>query len=151
MLLKMVPEAISAAWPQLEKHIKRAMPEAERSDSAMSTLLNMLLIDRAHCWVSYDSENNNRANFVVVTIPTVNTMTGEKNLLLYNVTNSNSIDMKTSNRMWLEGYQAIGKFMRANGFKKLVSYFETDNKNSYDIAKKLDANIMYYSEIPIHD
>ena len=144
MLLKMIPEAVSATWDEIGEQIERALPESEKTETTMSNLLQMLLLGQADCWTSFDSEDGNRINFVGVTIPIYNGVTGEKNLLLYNVTNSIPMDLKTSNRLWLEGFRAFGKYMRANGFTKLVSYF--DNDRSLRIAKRLGAEIKYYVE-----
>lgn len=147
MLLKMVPEAVAASWPDIERHVRRALPESENTDISMSNLLEMLLTERAQCWVSYDSKNNNKANLVVVTVPIRSGITGEMNLLLYNVTRSDVMDLKTSNRMWLEGFVALGKFMRANGFSKLVGYFDNENHRSLKLAKRFGAKITHYMEI----
>jgi len=147
----MVPEAISAAWDQISYHIERALPDSERTESTINNLLEMMLLGQADCWAVYDAEDDNRVCFVVVTVPIFNGITGEKNLLLYNVTNSDSVDMKTSNRMWVEGLQALQKFMKANGFSKLVSYFPDENHRSFKLAKRFGADIRYYIEIGVED
>ena len=147
MLIKMIPEAISATWDEISYHIERALPEGERTETTMSNLLKMLLLGQADCWTSYDSENNNKVNFVGVTVPIYNGITGEKNLLLYNVTNSINMDLKTSNRLWLEGVQTFKKYAKANGFSKLVSYFETDNHRSLKLVRRLKAEVKYYIEL----
>ena len=147
MLLRMIPEAVSKAWPEISEHIKRALPEDEKNGDVLNNLLDLLLLGQADCWVSYDPKNDNKANFVVVTVPIHNGITGEKNLLLYNVTVNDKIDLKTSNRMWLEGYQALNKFMRANGFNKLVSYFDGKNSRSFKLAKRFGADVKYYIEV----
>jgi len=144
VLLRMIPEAVSATWDEISTQIERAIPDSEKTDETMSNLLRLLLTGQADCWTSYDSENDNKVNFIGITIPIFNGVTGEKNLLLYNVTNSETMDLKTSNRLWLEGFQAFGKYMRANGFKKLVSYF--DNERSLRVSKRLGAEIKYYVE-----
>lgn len=147
MLLKMIPEAISAAWDQISYHIERALPEGEKTDWTMNNLLEMLLLGQADCWTSYDAEDNNKVNFIGVTVPIYNGITGEKNLLLYNVTNSVNMDLKTSNRLWLEGVQAFKKYAQANGYKKLVSYFEEDNHRSLRLVRRLGADVKYYMEL----
>ena len=147
MLLKMIPEAISAAWDQISYHIERALPEGEKTPATMNNLLEMLLVGQAHCWTSYDAEDNNKVNFIGVTVPIYNGITGEKNLLLYNVTNSVNMDLKTSNRLWLEGLQAFKKYSRANGYSKLVSYFDDDNNRSLRLSRRLGADIKYYIEV----
>ena len=147
MLLKMIPEAISAAWDQISYQVERAMPEGEKTETTMNNLLEMLLLGQADCWTSYDSEDDNKVNFVGITVPIYNGITGEKNLLLYNVTNSINMDLKTSNRLWLEGVQAFKKYAKANGFSKLVSYFETDNHRSLRLVKRLGAEVKYYIEL----
>ena len=144
MLLKMIPEAISATWDQISYQVERAIPDDEKTETTMNNLLDMLLLGQADCWTSYDSRDNNKVNFIGITVPIYNGITGEKNLLLYNVTNTDHMDLKTSNRLWLEGFEAYGKYMRANGFKKLVSYF--DNERSLNISKRLGAEIRYYVE-----
>ena len=144
MLLRMIPEAVSATWNEISTQIERAMPESEKTEATMNNLLRMLLVGQADCWTSYDSENDNKVNFIGITIPIFNSVTGEKNLLLYNVTNSEDMDLKTSNRLWLEGFEAFKKYMRANGFMKLVSYF--DNERSLKVSKRLGAEIKYYVE-----
>ena len=150
MLLRMVPEAISAAWPEISRHIERALPDEEKTETTLSNLLEMLLVGQAHCWVAYDAQDDNRACFVVVTVPIHNGITGEKNLLLYNVTNSESVDLKTSNRMWLEGFQALRKFMNANGYNRLVSYFDDKNHRSFKLAKRFGAEVRYYIELDMN-
>jgi len=149
VLLKMVPEAISAAWDQLSYHIERALPDEEKTPTTMNNLLEMMLVDQAHCWTSYDAEDNNKVNFVGVTVPIYNGITGEKNLLLYNVTNSVDMDLKTSNRLWFEGLQAFRKYGQANGYKKLVSYFDLENNRSFRLSKRFGADIKYYVEVDI--
>jgi len=150
VLIKMIPEAISAAWDQISYHIERALPDGEKTEKTMNNLLEMLLVDQAHCWASYDSEDNNKVNFIGVTVPIYNGITGEKNLLLYNVTNSDDMmNLKTSNRLWLEGFQAFGKYMKANGFSKLVSYFDESNNRSFRLAKRFGAEIKYYIELGV--
>jgi len=143
----MIPEAISAAWDQISYHIERALPEGEKTDWTMNNLLEMLLLGQADCWTSYDAEDNNKVNFIGVTVPIYNGITGEKNLLLYNVTNSVNMDLKTSNRLWLEGVQAFKKYAQANGYKKLVSYFEEDNHRSLRLVRRLGADVKYYMEL----
>ena len=150
MLLRMIPEAVSATWDEISAQLERAMPESEKTERTMSNLLEMLLIGQADCWTSYDSENDNKVNFIGVTVPIYNGITGEKNLLLYNVTNSDSeMDLKTSNRLWLEGLQAFRKYMKANGFSKLVSYFDDTNTRSFRLAKRFGAEIKYYMELGV--
>ena len=149
MLLKMVPEAVTAAWPEIKMHVQRALPEKEQDEKVMSKLLEMLLMERAQCWVSYDTQNDRKANFIGVTIPLYDETTGSKNLLLYNVTNSDQLDLKTSNRMWLEGLEALTKYMKANGFVKLVSYFNDENNRSLRLSKRLGATVKYYVELEV--
>ena len=147
MLLKMIPSAISAAWDGLSYHIEQALPDSERTDQTMNNLLQLLLLEQASCWVSYDSQNDNKVNFVIVLVPVINGIAGEKNLLIYAITNNASIDLKTSNRMWLEGFAALKKYMLANGFKRLVSYFDDDNHRSFKLAKRFGAKVSHYMEL----
>ena len=149
MLLKMIPEAISTTWGDIKEQIERALPEHEQTEKTMTNLLEMLLLGKADCWTSYDAEDNNKINFIVVTMPVYNELTGEKNLLIYNVTNSVIMDLKTSNRLWIEGFQALQKYMKANGFSRLVSYFDDTNNRSFKIAKRFGADIKYYIEIGV--
>ena len=149
MLIKMIPEAISAAWDQISYHIERALPEGEKTERTMNNLLEMLLVGQADCWTSYDAEDNNKVNFIGVTVPIYNGITGEKNLLLYNVTNTDHMDLKTSNRLWFEGLQAFQKYMKANGFSKLVSYFDDKNNRAFRLAKRFGAEIKYYIELGV--
>jgi len=142
----MVPEAISRTWEQISYHIERALPEGENNNQTLNNLLEMFLTGHADCWVSYD-EKDKQPNFLVTTVPIYNGITGEKNLLLYNVTNSDSIDLKTSNRMWLEGYQCLMKYMRANRFTKLISYFDDENHRSLKLAKRFGGVVRYYVEV----
>ena len=146
MLLKMIPEAISAAWDQISYHIERALPEEEKH--VMNNLLEMFLTNQAMCWISYDKDDKSQ-NFIMTTIPVYNGITGQKNLLIYNITNSSSIDFKTSNRMWLEGFVALKKYMKANGYSRLLSYFDDENHRSLQIAKRFGAAIKYYIEIDV--
>ena len=146
MLLKMVPEAISAAWDQISYHIERALPEDERTDTTLNNLLEMFLTGQATCWVSYNKDDKNQ-NFIMTLVPVYNGISGTKNLLIYNITNSSSIDMKTSNRMWLEGFVALKKYMKDKGFTKLVSYFDKENYRSLRMAERFGADVKYYIEI----
>jgi hypothetical protein len=125
------------------------MPEGEKTERTMNNLLEMILLGQADCWTSYDAEDNNKVNFIGITVPIYNGITGEKNLLLYNVTNTDHMDLKTSNRLWLEGLQAFRKYMKANGFSKLVSYFDTDNNRSLRLVKRFGAEIKYYIELGV--
>jgi hypothetical protein len=125
------------------------MPEGEKTERTMNNLLEMLLLGQADCWTSYDSQDDNKVNFIGITVPIYNGITGEKNLLLYNVTNTDHMDLKTSNRLWLEGLQAFRKYMKANGFSKLVSYFDTDNNRSLRLVKRFGAEIKYYIELGV--
>ena len=149
MLLKMIPEAVSATWDQISYQVERAMPEGEKTERTMNNLLEMILLGQADCWTSYDAEDDNKVNFIGITVPIYNGITGEKNLLLYNVTNTDHMDLKTSNRLWLEGLQAFRKYMKANGFSKLVSYFDTDNNRSLRLVKRFGAEIKYYIELGV--
>jgi hypothetical protein len=149
VLLRMVPDAISASWDEVKLHIERALPDSERTEKTLSNILSLLLLERADCWAVYDDQDNNKVCFVVVTMPVFNGITGEKNLLLYNVTNSEKIDLKTSNRMWLEGFQALQKYMKANGFSKLVSYFDDKNHRSFKLAERFGADVRYYIELEV--
>ena len=149
MLLKMIPEAVSATWDQISYQVERAMPEGEKTERTMNNLLEMILLGQADCWTSYDSQDGNKVNFIGITVPIYNGITGEKNLLLYNVTNTDHMDLKTSNRLWLEGLQAFRKYMKANGFSKLVSYFDTDNHRSLRLVKRFGAEIKYYIELGV--
>lgn len=150
MLLRMIPEAVAKTWPEIRRNIEMALPEGEKTESTMNNLLEMILLGQAQCWTSYDSENNNKVNFIGVTVPIHNGITGEKNLLLYNVTNSDDgMSLKTSNRLWLEGLQAFTKYMKANGFSKLVSYFDDTNNRSFRLAKRFGAEIKYYIELEV--
>jgi len=147
VLLKMVPETIAATWPNISEHIERALPADELTETTMNNLLNMLLLEHASCWVSYDSENEREINFVIVLMPVNNRITGEKNLLIYSMSSAGNVDLKTSNRMWLEGFQAMQKYMKANGYRKLVSYFNERNNRSLKMAERYGAEIKYYIEI----
>ena len=149
MLLRMIPEAVSATWDQISYQVERAMPEGEKTERTMNNLLEMILLGQADCWTSYDSQDGNKVNFIGITVPIYNGITGEKNLLLYNVTNTDHMDLKTSNRLWLEGLQAFRKYMKANGFSKLVSYFDDTNNRSFRLAKRFGAEIKYYIELEV--
>jgi hypothetical protein len=145
----MIPEAVSATWDQISYQVERAMPEGEKTERTMNNLLEMILLGQADCWTSYDSQDGNKVNFIGITVPIYNGITGEKNLLLYNVTNTDHMDLKTSNRLWLEGLQAFRKYMKANGFSKLVSYFDDTNNRSFRLAKRFGAEIKYYIELEV--
>jgi hypothetical protein len=149
VLLRMIPEAVSATWDQISYQVERAMPEGEKTERTMNNLLEMILLGQADCWTSYDSQDGNKVNFIGITVPIYNGITGEKNLLLYNVTNTDHMDLKTSNRLWLEGLQAFRKYMKANGFSKLVSYFDDTNNRSFRLAKRFGAEIKYYIELEV--
>ena len=147
MLLRMVPEAISAAWPSLEIHIKRSLPGEMGSDFVMNKLLEAFLLDRASVWVSYNPKESDEVNFIMVLTHLYDEYSNTKNLNIYAITNIKDIDLKTSNRMWLEGFVALRKYMQANGYSKLTGYFDQENFRSRKMVERFGGTIRYYTEI----
>jgi hypothetical protein len=147
VLLRMVPDALVKIWPDIKGHIASALPEGERGEAALNKLLESLLQNVATCWISYDPKNENRPNFAMVLLPIYDSFVDERNLNIYSITRFDDIDLKTSNRMWLDGFVALRKYMKANGFSKLVGHFDLDNFRSLKMAEKFGAKIRHYIEI----
>ena len=150
MLLRMIPDALANIWPDIKGHIAEALPAGERGEAALNKLLESLLQNVATCWISYDPKNGNKPNFAMVLTPLYDSFIEEKNLNIYSITRFDDMDLKTSNRMWLEGFVALKKYMNEFGYAKLIGHFDEENVRSLKMARRFGAKVRYYIEIDMN-
>ena len=143
MILRLMPEAVSRQWGELNKMIAKSLPADERSDTTLTNILEGVMRNQLFCWVSYDSQSGNGVNFVFVLAPLIDPFKGENNLLLYTITRVQSIDKELTVRMYQEGYVALKKFMTKHGYHKLVGFINEDNNGLVKRAKGFGAELRW--------
>jgi len=152
MLLQLTTDAITNSWEELSEEIKRALPENERSDAVLNNILNELLLQRASCWISYDSQDNNSINTYLVFSVHYDEFAQNKNLnVLAMVRNNKFVNMQDTVRLYQEGMEALKKYMLANGFKKLTGFVSTDKKRHIKTLAALGFKFQYQIELDMED
>jgi len=141
MILKLMPEAVARQWDFLKPQIKKSLPKNEQSESTLNGVLEGIMKNQIQCWLSYDNQNNNEVNAVMLFTVIEDPFAGERNLLLYAITRVDSIDDVTTLRMWQEGFQAVMKLMKKGGYSKLVGFIDEENKYLVNLAKQMGAKL----------
>jgi hypothetical protein len=144
MLLRLMPEAVSRQWDFIMPQVRRSMPPDEQSDSTMNGILRGILRNQIQCWISYDTENNNEVNAILLLTIIEDPFKDEKNMLLYAITRVTGIDKATTLRMYQEGIQAIMKVMKKGGYSKLVGFIDKENNYLVKTAEELGAKLRWH-------
>lgn len=144
MILKLMPEVVSKQWDVLSGHIAKSLPEDERSPATLLNILEGILKGQIHCWISYDSLNNNDINAVILLTTIIDPFKGETNVLVYTITRIRKMDSETTLRMYQEGMEALTKFMKANRFNKLIGFIDEDNTGLTARVKMLGAKLRWH-------
>ena len=140
MLINMVPQAVSAVWDEVVKHIERSLLPEERNELFLNRLLEEILLGQSTLWISYDPENNNKPNALLVLSQLYDTLNVARNLNLLVLTRFEEMDQATTERMYREGMIAIAKFMKAKGYKKLFGHIDMRNEHLIAKARELGFN-----------
>jgi hypothetical protein len=144
MILRLLPEVVSKQWTALSGYIAKSLPEGERSQRTLLNILDGILGEKIHCWISYDSQKNNDVNAIVLLTTISDPFKEEKNLLVYTITRVEKMSAEVTLRMYQEGMEALHKFMRANGFSKLIGYIDENNTNLVSRIKSLGADLRWH-------
>jgi len=118
MLTKLLPDQISKFWPIIKYAVEESLPPTvgEHPDK-MNRILSAALSGKLEVWASYEHPTN-RFEAIVVTQFLYDDASNMKNLLLYCVYGY----AKISESSWLEAWESMSKYAKAEGCKKIVCY-----------------------------
>jgi hypothetical protein len=118
MLTKLLPDQISSFWPVIKYAIEESLPPmVGDSPDKMNRILSSCLSGGLEVWASYQHLDN-KFEAIVVTQFLYDDASNMKNLLLYCVYGY----VKISETSWVEAWEAMNKYAKANGCKKIVCY-----------------------------
>lgn len=146
MLLRMMPEKAAEMWHEIVPVMLTTLPEDERGQDVINNVLSMVVSNIAQIWLSYEQGEEKKINGMVFTSTIYDGFTGSKNLLVYSLAKIGDIDSKTVDKMTIEGFEALSKYAKKHGFKKLIGYTELDRVK--EIVENLNGKVTSMVTIP---
>ena len=139
MLTKLLPDQIAKFWPVIKYAVEESLPPTvgEHSDK-MNRVLSAMLCGKLEVWISYKrNENDTKIEAVLVTQFLYDEASNTKNLLLYCLYGYSVI----SNESWVEGFEAISKYAKAEGCSEVLAY--SANEDVVSMSKKFGADTSF--------
>jgi hypothetical protein len=149
MILKLLSESIVQQWPELSGYIESALPKQDRSSKTMTNILDMLLQNRMSCWLSYDPDDNNRPNVLLLFTSAYDPFTEEHNLLTYAYVSLFKLGPRKTIEMRKQAIEGIKKFMLANGYKNLVGFTNESDKGLLQMVDSFGAVCRTYWSVAL--
>lgn len=138
MLLMLLPAQVADRWEVIKFAIEKALPPFElASPDAMNKILEDLLNGKMQCWASFQKASEALDIDGVVVTEIGESRSGLRSLLIYALYGFQQVSEKS----WLDGIEALGKFARANKCMYVTAY--TDIEYMVDMAKKLGGSAEY--------
>lgn len=138
MLVQLSLEQVAKFWDVVKYSIEESLPPiAGESPGRMNDILASLLSGAMQCWVSYDKENTNRFEGVVVTEIIGDQRDRSRALLVYSLYGYSEV----SDGSWAEGYNALSKWARSEGCGRMIGY--TSNEKVIRTVRSLGGNADY--------
>jgi len=130
MLVKLFPEQVAERWDFIKPAIDNSLPllADDESPDRMNNILESLLLNQMHCWVSY---NGKKINGVVTTKIAFDDATKTNSLLLYSAYSFGD----TNKSDWIGGFETLSKFAKSIKCSKLIAY--TDNEDIVRLFERL--------------
>ena len=133
MLTKLLPDQIAKFWDVIKYAIEDSIPPiATWTPNMTNKVLSSLLCGKAHCWISYTLEEEQRKlEGVVITKILLDDISDTRNLLIYCLCGYDGFQKDS----WLKGFKSLVKFAASQNCKCIVAY--TDIPSIINMTKKL--------------
>jgi len=135
MLIRLLPEQISAYWDVISKTIERSLPPTVTySPNVLNKILKALLVEDMICWAASENagEKMKVVGFIVTTF-VADAITGDESLLIYSM--SGLGEPVIDNAIWIDGLKTLHKFAKASSCSKIVGY--TDVRGVINFVKRM--------------
>lgn len=145
VLVQLSLDQVAKLWDVIKYSIEESLPPTVgESPDKMNNILANLLSGAMQCWVSYDRNNTNKFEGVVVTEMIADRCDRSKVLLIYSLYGYEII----SGNSWMEGYSALSKWARSERCTRIVGY--TNSDKVVRVVKNLGGNADYaFVTVPI--
>jgi len=139
MLIKLTAEQISVYWNDVKNAMLAAVPPiAYESKDKMHLVLEGLLTDNMHCWVSVRKEDEgNIIDAILVTSINFDPYSNTRSLLIYSMTATRL----TRAASWISGIETLRKFAKKKKCNRVIAY--SDNPQIVKICAKLGGDTSY--------
>jgi hypothetical protein len=122
MINRLLPEQISKFWDVIKYAVEQSLPPTvgDHPDK-MNRILGSMLCGKIDVWMSYTVNGEKRKlNGLVVTRFLYDDASDTKTLLLYCA--YSYADERIAHEFWVEGYNAMVEYARANKCIRLIAY-----------------------------
>jgi len=139
MVQQIMPEQVTAFWEAAKDTILKSIPTIHgESEQKMNNILAALLSGKMILWVTYEIDKmKKRTNGLFITRILEDDITEIKSLLMY----CGHTYHPVSDQVWVEGWEAMEKYSKANGCWRMVVY--TDVPALVERAKQFGGSTSY--------
>jgi len=145
MIIKLLPDQVMNYWPMIKGGIEASLPPVTGdSKEKMNNILIELLDGRLDCWIAFRKDIEVDVVAIIITSISYDSRGDTSSLLLYCV----YALKQTEGQDWVEGYEALSKYARANNCSRMVAY--SNDEKILKIVEKFGGDASYrFLSIPI--
>lgn len=119
MLLRLLPEQVTAYWGIIKEAMEKSIPPiVGDNENRMNNILAAFLANHLICWASYQKGDKVNINAFMATTINSDYISGTKNLLIYAIYSTEETHLKD----WEEGFEALSKYARSINCDSIIAY-----------------------------
>jgi len=135
MLVRLTTDQISRFWDIIKYSFEQAAPPiALVSPEHSANLLEDLLVGTADCWISFQRENGNKIDGVVITKVVTDEASKTRNLLIYSL----FAYVMTNKKSWTEGLRSLARWAKSKRCYNIIGF--TQENQIISLVNKLGGN-----------
>lgn len=138
MLVKLIPEQVSRAWPDIKFAIEQSLPPVVGMQSdRMSNILRGILTEDVVVWSLVNTKDDNKIAAIGLTTFTFDGASGTKSMLIYCIYGY-GVPVPG---LWKDGFKTLEKYAKSKGCHRITAY--SSEKSIIKYAKALGAEAKY--------
>ena len=150
MLIRLMPEQVSASWEVFRPHILKALPTTVRRDPTIPVaILKAILAEKAIMWAICSDATGDQINGLILTTHFVDPISDARSLAIYGMFSTiEGVSLRKDD--FADALGTIRKFAVAKGFYNIIAF--TNEPSVVRLAKQLGAKgDTYFMEFDLYD
>ena len=142
MLIRLMPEQVSASWEVMRSHIMRSMPPTVRGDQTIPVaILKSILAEKAIMWAMCSDATGEQVNGLVLTSHFIDPISEHKSLVIYAMVSVNP-KVRLKDPDFRDIIDTLRKFAVGRDFHNIIAF--TEQTNVVRLAQRIGSKNRYF-------